>query len=499
MIDRTQKSSRGEEGWNLEASYRGLPSKLFSQVPPTPVKDPKMVLYNEALGKSLGLKFENPKGQESVQIFSGNQLPKGALPIAQAYAGHQFGYFTSLGDGRAVLLGEQITPTGERFDIQLKGSGPTPYSRRGDGRAALGPMLREYIISEAMIALGVPSTRALAVVISGEEIQRESSQPGGILTRVASSHLRVGTFEYVKQFGSEEDLKALADYAIQRHYPYIMKEEGNIYLRFFEAVADRQAALIAKWQLIGFIHGVMNTDNMSISGETIDYGPCAFMDTYDPDTVFSSIDQHGRYAYKNQAPIGQWNLARFAESLLPLIHREPKRGIALMEDRLQKYSTQYQKYWLQGMAEKIGIFQPAKEDEELIEDLLRIMKKNDKDFTNTFFELTYPEKGGGKEDVKKEEGREFSEWLDKWRKRLKEQKATEEEVQKLMKASNPVVIPRNHQVEKALQAAVEEGDYRVLESLLKILQTPYTYSEEKKSYQNPPDPSDEPYVTYCGT
>lgn len=498
MTNRTQNSSRGEEGWNLEASYQGLPTTLFSRVPPTPVKDPKMVLYNEALGESLGLEFENPKGLESVQIFSGNQLPKGALPIAQAYAGHQFGYFTSLGDGRAVLLGEQITPTGERFDIQLKGSGPTPYSRRGDGRAALGPMLREYLVSEAMYALGVPSTRALAVVISGEDIQRETKQPGGILTRVASSHLRVGTFEYARQFGSEEELKALADYAIKRHYPYISKEDGNIYLRFFEAVADRQAALIAKWQLVGFIHGVMNTDNMSISGETIDYGPCAFMDTYDPDTVFSSIDQQGRYAYKNQAPIGQWNLARFAESLLPLVHREPKQGIELMKERLQKYSTRYHEYWLEGMAKKLGIFQTAKEDEELIEDLLRIMKKNGKDYTNTFAALTYQDKNGPGEG-KREEVPEFSRWIDRWEKRLEGQDATEKEVQQLMKASNPVVIPRNHQVERAIHAAVQEGDYRVLESLLKILQTPYTYSEEKKSYQNPPDPSDEPYVTYCGT
>jgi len=498
------------EGWNLEASYQDLPQKLFSKVHPSPVKDPKIVLYNEDLGKALGLNIKAFDKSETRLIFSGNKIPQGGLPIAQAYAGHQFGHFTVLGDGRAILLGEQITPTGERLDIQLKGSGATPYSRRGDGRAALGPMLREYIISEAMHALGIPSTRALAVVSTGERILREKRLPGAILTRVASSHIRVGTFEYISQFGNAEDLKALVDYTIKRHFPEIEKDfneksrEGRDpseeqinekTLRFFDEVLDRQASLIAKWQLVGFIHGVMNTDNMAISGETIDYGPCAFMNTYDPDTVFSSIDRRGRYAYKNQPGIAQWNLARFAETLLPLIHRDQTQGIKLMEKHLQQFTTQYHNYWLEGMGKKLGMFQIQKDDEGLIEELLQIMKEESLDFTNTFVALTY----GKEEELSVTDADRLETWLKKWEKRLDTQQKTREEAQELMKKSNPVVIPRNHQVEKALSAAVDKSDYQVMEELMKVLQEPYRYSEENKIYQKPAGPEEKPYVTYCGT
>jgi len=510
MSEEMKKLSIDVEGWNLEASYQKLPTKFFKTVHPSPVKDPEMVIYNEDLGKSLGISMNDLDNRKNALFFSGNKIPTGGIPIAQAYAGHQFGHFTVLGDGRAILLGEQITPKGERFDIQLKGSGATPYSRRGDGRAALGPMLREYIISEAMYALGIPSTRALAVVSTGERILREKRLPGAILTRVASSHIRVGTFEYISQFGDIKDLKALADYTIERHFPEIEKEfKGKPYeeqepsgdqinakyLTFFDQVLDRQASLIAKWQLVGFVHGVMNTDNMAISGETIDYGPCAFMNTYDPETVFSSIDRGGRYAYKNQPGIGQWNLARFAETLLPLIHQDQAQGIKLMETHLQKFTTQYQKYWLEGMGKKIGIFETAQDDESLIEELLQIMKEENLDFTNTFVALTQ-----GKEKELSVEGEDrFETWLRKWEKRLEEQQKSREEAKKLMEKSNPVVIPRNHQVEKALSAAVDNRDYQVMEDLMKVLLDPYRYSEENEPYRKPPGPEEKPYVTYCGT
>ena len=496
------------EGLNLKTSYQQLPAKLFTSVRPTPVKKPAVVMYNESLGKDLGVAVKNPDSSKIAAVFSGNEIPKDALPIAQAYAGHQFGHFTVLGDGRAILLGEQITPKGERYDIQLKGSGRTPYSRRGDGRAGLGPMLREYIISEALHALGIPSTRALAVVSTGETILREKRLPGAILTRVASSHIRVGTFEYIAHFGNINELKALADYTIERHFPNMMStsppetedygnREGsdNKYLSFFEQVLDRQALLMAKWQLIGFIHGVMNTDNMALSGETIDYGPCAFMNRYDPDTVFSSIDRGGRYAYKNQPQIAQWNLARLAETLIPLIHQDQAQGIETIKKSLQTFSLRYERYWRQNMGKKIGIFQASKEDVPLMEELLQIMKEENQDFTNTFFALTYDKEN----ELTIKEHEQFLAWLDKWKARLEEQKKTEGEVKELMRAHNPVLIPRNHQVERAIDAAVEKEDYSVMENLMKALRSPYQFSSEKEPYQLPPDPSDKPYVTYCGT
>jgi len=372
-----------ETGWNLDNSYARLPELFFTSTNPTAVNAPELIILNYPLATSLGLNVQALQSQDGVAVLAGNHIPEGALPLAQAYAGHQFGRFTMLGDGRAVLLGEQITPLGERFDIQLKGSGKTPYSRGGDGRAALGPMLREYIISEAMHALGIATTRSLAVVTTGETIIRETDQPGAILTRVAVSHLRIGTFQYVSKWGTVEDLRSLADYTLQRHFPDV-DAAPNQYLFLLQEVIKRQAVLIAKWQLVGFIHGVMNTDNMALSGETIDYGPCAFMDSYDPATVFSSIDIHGRYAYGNQPHIAGWNLARFAETLLPLLHVDQAQAINLAQNAISEFSELYHHNWLAGMRAKLGIYNVETQDESLIEGLLNMMQKYGADYTNTF-------------------------------------------------------------------------------------------------------------------
>lgn len=483
-----------ETGWKFDNSYARLPKTFYSRLNPTPVQSPKLIVLNETLANSLGLNAQGLQSDEGVAVLAGNQIPEGASPLAQAYAGHQFGYFNMLGDGRAILLGEQITPQRKRLDIQLKGPGRTPYSRGGDGRAALGPMLREYIISEAMHALGIPTSRSLAVVTTGETIIRETELPGAILTRVASSHLRVGTFQFVANWGSVEDLKALADYSIKRHFPEAEGEE-NPYLSLLQEVINRQAILIAKWQLVGFIHGVMNTDNMTISGETIDYGPCAFMDTYDPATVFSSIDREGRYAYGNQPNIGVWNLARLAESLLPLLDENQEKAVTLAQDRLSNFSHIFKANWLEGMQAKLGIFTKESEDHTLIENLLKIMEKYRADYTNTFTALTYDKQ----ESTKLFGTPEFSEWKKLWQMRLDRQPESKTSSQELMRKSNPIVIPRNHRVEEALDAAVTQGDYRVMERLLNVLSSPYTFTPDKEEYCTLPEPSNQPYRTYCGT
>jgi uncharacterized protein YdiU (UPF0061 family) len=481
-------------GWKLGNSYAKLPESFFTRLEPSPVPSAKLIILNESLAASLGLNAQALKNEDEVDVFAGNRIPEGALSVAQAYAGHQFGHFTMLGDGRAILIGEQITPSGELFDIQLKGSGRTPYSRGGDGRAALGPMLREYIISEAMHALGIPTTRSLAVVTTGEPVIRETELPGAILTRVASSHLRVGTFEYVARRGTLEELQALADYAINRHYQNIDSSD-NRYLSLLHEVIMRQASLIAKWQLVGFIHGVMNTDNMTISGETIDYGPCAFMDAYDPATVFSSIDIHGRYAYGNQSYIAGWNLARFAETLLPLLHDSQEKAIELAQEAISDFSKLYHQDWLKGMRAKLGIFNEEQQDESLVERLLGIMQKNHADFTNTFRALTFD-----KTDETTLTGTlEFKEWHEMWQARLGRQQESKEASKQLMQKSNPALIPRNHRVEDALEAAVNRGDYKVMERLLSVLSSPYIYSSEQAEYTAPSAPSSCPYRTFCGT
>ncbi|MBB3907879.1 protein adenylyltransferase SelO [Anoxybacteroides rupiense] len=482
------------EGWNFDNSYARLPNRFFSKLLPTPVGSPELVILNRPLAVSLGLNDEALASEEGVAVLAGNQVPEGAEPLAQAYAGHQFGYFTMLGDGRAILLGEQITPQGERLDIQLKGSGRTPYSRGGDGRAALGPMLREYIISEAMHALGIPTTRSLAVVTTGETIFRETELPGAILTRVASSHLRVGTFQYAANWGTVEELRTLADYALERHFPNF-ETAPNRYLFLLEEVIKRQAELIAKWQLVGFVHGVMNTDNMTISGETIDYGPCAFMDTYDLATVFSSIDTQGRYAYGHQPYIGGWNLARLAESLLPLLHEEEEQAVESAEAALSAFPNLYQQHWLTGMRAKLGLYTEEEQDAALMTELLQLMQTHQADYTNTFRSLTL----GQLEGMPLFCAKEFRAWHEKWQARLKRQPHAKEEVYELMRNSNPAIIPRNHRVEEALEAAVEHGDYSVMERLLYALSDPYAYSSEQNEYAQLPPPSDRPYRTFCGT
>ncbi|WP_260412547.1 YdiU family protein [Alkalihalobacillus sp. TS-13] len=482
-------------GWNLDNSYARLPKDLYSKIEPLPVRAPELVKLNESLAEELGLNVEDLKSEEGVAVLAGNETPEGAFPLAQAYAGHQFGNFTMLGDGRAMLIGEQNTPDGDRVDIQLKGSGRTPYSRGGDGRAALGPMLREYIISEAMHALRIPSTRSLAVVTTGGQIIREKQLPGAILTRVASSHIRVGTFQYVRGRGNDEDLRALADYTIDRHYPYLKDKGEDRYLILLKEVMKRQAELIAKWQLVGFIHGVMNTDNMTLSGETIDYGPCAFMDTFDAATVFSSIDTQGRYAYRNQPAIGAWNLARLAETLLPLLHEEQDEAVKLAENEIGKFSGFYNAYWLSGMRGKLGIFNEEAEDESLFEDLLKLMQEHEADYTNTFRALTFDNLDDS--DLFKAE--KFTQWHKHWQERLERQEESKDQAYQLMKDNNPALIPRNHRVEEALEAAVERGDYSVMERLLNALSNPYAYTPEQEEYCAQPPKTDRPYVTYCGT
>lgn len=483
-----------ETGLTFDNSYARLPQTFFKSTNPTPVRSPQLIIFNDNLAASLGLDSRELKNEEGIAILAGNKIPSGAFPLAQAYAGHQFGHFTMLGDGRAVLLGEQITPSGERFDIQLKGPGRTPYSRGGDGRAAVGPMLREYIISEAMQGLGIPTTRSLAVVSTGETVIRENNLPGAILTRVAASHIRVGTFQYAAKWGTVEELRQLADYTMKRHYPNI-EEDENRYLTFLKEVIKRQAMLIAKWQLVGFVHGVMNTDNMTISGETIDYGPCAFMDSYDPETVFSSIDVQGRYAYGNQPFIAGWNLARFAETLLPLLHVDDDEAVKIAQREISTFIDLYESHWLEGMRAKLGIFNEEEDDKGLIEDLLNMMKNYKADYTNTFRAFTFDKF----EDTVLYGTEEFNQWNERWHARLERQRETKDDSHQLMRNTNPSVIPRNHRVEEALDAASQQGDYSVMEKLLKVLSNPYGDTPEHTEYCTLPEPSNRPYRTFCGT
>lgn len=480
-------------GWQFDNSYAHLPDSLYVQLNPVPVRAPQMAIFNETLAESLGLDVD-ALSIEAAALFAGNVVPNNAQPIAQAYAGHQFGHFTVLGDGRAILLGEHLTPTGERFDIQLKGSGQTPFSRQGDGRAALAPMLREYIISEAMHALNIPTTRSLAVVTTGETVMRETPLPGAILTRVATSHIRVGTFEYLVRTGNIEGIKILADHVIQRHYPDL-SEANNPYLDLLNRVIDRQASLVAKWLLAGFIHGVMNTDNMTISGETIDYGPCAFMDSYDPNTVFSSIDQYGRYRYGKQPDAAQWNLARFAETLLPLLHPTQEKAVAIAEEAIHAFPELFQNYWLEGMRKKLGLFNEENEDFQLTESLLAWMKKNQADYTHSFRTLA----SASMPTESPYDDAAFVAWHTLWQARRSRQANSNDASIGLMLANNPAIIPRNHNVEEALTAASENSDYSLTHKLLAAVTNPYTDAPEYNEYRTPPPASDRIYQTFCGT
>lgn len=479
-------------GWRLENSYADLPEHFFTRINPIPVNGPQLLLFNTDLAKSLGIDLPADDRGMLAQLFSGNALPRNSSPISQAYAGHQFGHFSILGDGRAHLIGEQITPDNKRFDVQLKGSGPTPYSRNGDGRAALGPMLREYLISEAMNALNIATTRSLALVLTGESVIRSSLLDGAILTRVASSHLRVGTFEYAKVTKGIEGLKPLADYAIARHYPELAYQE-NPYLKFLEAVIDRQAKLVAAWMHIGFIHGVMNTDNMTISGETIDYGPCAFMDIFSMGAVFSSIDSHGRYSYGSQAHAAQWNLVKLAESLLPLLDKNAEKAVKLAEKAIEGYSKSFNQAWISGMRCKLGLFGEEAEDFSLAQKLLDWMQTSRADYTRTFRDLT-----NNILENKVYNSSEFKKWHMQWKARLTRNSKPIKISLCLMRDSNPVIIPKNYYVEEVLVAG-EGGDLKPFMALLDALKNPFEETLSNKVYRNSTIKPDPKYQTFCGT
>jgi uncharacterized protein YdiU (UPF0061 family) len=483
-----------DHGWKFQNSYAQLPEAFYACSQPVPFSKPSLYILNQDLARELGLDFSNGSEPQLAALFTGQQIPRGTTPIAQAYAGHQFGGFTFLGDGRAILLGEHRTPDGKLVDIQFKGSGQTVFSRRGDGRAALGPMLREYIISEAMHALGIPTTRSLAVATTGEPVYREKMLRGAVLTRVAASHIRVGTFQYIAARKETENLKRLADYTISRHYPGLVDTKEK-YLAFLYAVAERQAALIAQWQSVGFIHGVMNTDNMAISGETIDYGPCAFMDTYHPDTVFSSIDDYGRYAYGNQPVIAQWNLARFAETLLPLIHDHLETAIELATKAIHSIPQTYQRYWLQFMGRKLGLTELESGDVGLIESLLEWMQHHKLDFTNTFRDLASETRLA----TEVYQDAAFLKWRTTWEQKLAENGNSRASVAAAMNQVNPAIIPRNHRVEEALAACEQRDEVSVLEQLLQAVTQPYNDLPEFQNYREPPPPTQKCYQTFCGT
>ena len=478
-------------GWHFDNTYSKLSNTFKENIKPTPVHDPELVILNEELASTLNLDFSKTDKKKLAEIFSGNSIPEETNTIAQAYAGHQFGHFTMLGDGRAVLLGEHLVNNDNRFDIQFKGSGRTSFSRGGDGRAALGPMLREYIISEAIHSLNIPTTRSLAVVKTGEKVVRENLLQGAILTRVASSHLRVGTFQYIAATQNIENLNTLVDYTINRHYPEI-KTSNSKALDLLNLVMEKQCQLVINWMRVGFIHGVMNTDNMAISGETIDYGPCAFMDHYDPKTVFSSIDKFGRYAFSNQPPITKWNLARFAECLIPLIDKNEDAAIKLATDLIDNFQNIYEDKWLNMMRDKLGLFGEDKNDKKLINDLFNWMEKNKADYTNTFCNLM---------DINSYEiykNDDFINWKNEWKKRSELNNSTKEKQIKLMKKNNPTVIPRNHKVEEAL-AEADKGSLDKMKKLLAILKNPYDNQNNIQEYQTPAPSNNEKYQTFCGT
>jgi len=492
----------GEISLPFDNSYARLPERFYVRLAPTPVAAPRLIKLNTALAAELGLDAKALASPQGVAVLAGNRIAPGSEPIALAYAGHQFGNFVpQLGDGRAVLLGEIVGRDGIRRDIQLKGSGPTPFSRRGDGRAALGPVLREYIISEAMAALGIPTTRSLAAVTTGEPVMRETALPGAVLTRVASSHIRVGTFQFFAARGDVEALRSLADHAIARHFPDVRgpdaRREGQPYRALFDRVIARQAELIARWMLVGFIHGVMNTDNCSIAGETIDYGPCAFMDAYNPETVFSSIDHGGRYAYGHQPRIAHWNLARFGETLLPLLADDSDAALAIANESLGAFQACYAEALIGGMRRKLGLFSEEEGDGALAQDLLNVMSDGEADFTLTFRRLD-PELDAGVLTLFKNPDA-YDAWAVRWRERLAREPQDAAARRLAMRSANPAYIPRNHRVEAALAAAVEREDFAPFEELLKVLARPFEDRAEFASYAEPPPADQRVCQTFCGT
>ena len=481
--------SLSDSGWNLQSSYTQISDKLFSELKPDAVTNPSTVIVNNELAKKLGLNLKGMSKKDLSNLFSGNTLPHGSKPFAQAYAGHQFGQFTILGDGRAHIVGEQVTPDGEIFDIQYKGSGRTPYSRGGDGKAALGPMLREYLISEAMYYLGIPTTRSLAVVETGEKVYREVPLKGSILTRVASSHIRIGTFQFLAAHKDYEGMKSLLDFSIKRHFSNLKFSE-NLAIEFIKAVMQKQINLIVEWMRVGFIHGVMNTDNSTISGETIDYGPCAFMDHYDANTVFSSIDTQGRYSFANQPSIIQWNLVRLAECLLPLIDKDEKRSIEIAQNLINTFSSLFKDKWLQMMKKKLGIKDQSEDDEELINNLIKWMQQKKPDFTNTFCNLMNYDHA----DDEEFEDDEFNNWKREWKKRVESKEYLD-----VMMSCNPTLIPRNYLVEEALSEAETDGKFDKFNELNEIISSPYQLKKVNIKYLETPSKTNIPYKTFCGT
>ena len=485
----------------FQNSYVALPDNFFARVAPTPVAAPRLIKLNRPLARQLGLDPDQLETPEGAEILAGKTLPDGADPIAMAYAGHQFGHFVpQLGDGRAILLGEVVDESGIRRDIQLKGSGPTPFSRRGDGRAALGPVLREYIVSEAMAAMGIPTTRSLAAVMSGEPVYREAALPGAVLTRVASSHIRVGTFQYFAARGDTDAVRRLADHVIGRHYPELAGRELP-YHALLDAVITRQAELIARWLLVGFIHGVMNTDNCSVAGETIDYGPCAFMDAYDPKTVFSSIDEMGRYAFANQPRIALWNLSRLAESLLPLFSEDKDEAIKQAEAALDGFADRFTAAHQAGLRAKLGLFTEREGDQPLAQALFDAMTAGKADFTLTFRRLSEAAGDGDEGKVRAlfEDPAGFDEWAPRWRQRLSEEPQSPAERRAAMRKVNPAFIPRNHRVEAVIAAAVANGDFAPFEELLTVLASPFEDQPALAAYAEPPQPEQRVLQTFCGT
>ncbi len=488
-------------------AYATLPENFFRRETPTAVKAPVLQKFNKSLATELGFDVDGISDEELADVFGGNAIPAGADPLAMAYSGHQFGNLNpTLGDGRAILLGDLIDSHGQRRDIQLKGAGTTAFSRMGDGRSPLGPAMREYILCEAMYALGVPTTRALALVSTGEKVVRDRLEPGAVFTRVAASHIRVGTFQFLALNGDADGLKVLADHIIERHYPDINSNADDRYVQLFRAVCKRQAELIAKWMNLGFIHGVMNTDNMTISGETIDYGPCAFMDTYHAAQVFSSIDRQGRYAYQNQPAIGQWNLARLAEPMLSLFDSDQKEAIAKASAVLKEYPDMYESAWRDGFNRKLGFKETVGTDQPPRQQLLDILERGEIDFTLFFRHLSHLPVTQDREPVLElitvfqgnSIRNELNEWLDQWLAQLTEQAIEPAQATELMNQNNPAIIPRNHRVAEAIKAA-EGGDYSVFENLLKALEKPYEELAEFEDYQKPPQPEEAVIRTFCGT
>ncbi|HEV2148205.1 MAG TPA: YdiU family protein [Longimicrobiaceae bacterium] len=486
----------------FDNTYARLPERFFARVAPTPVRGPRLVRVNGPLAAQLGLGPDWLASEEGVEVLAGNRVVETAEPIATAYAGHQFGVFVpQLGDGRAVLLGEIVDRAGVRRDVQLKGSGRTPFSRGGDGRAPLGPVLREYVVSEAMAALGIPTTRALAAVTSGEVVVRETILPGAVLTRVASSHVRVGTFQFFASRGDVEGLRLLADHVIARHYPDAARTERP-YRALLDAVVRAQAGLIAEWMLVGFIHGVMNTDNMSIAGETIDYGPCAFMDAYDPGAVFSAIDRQGRYAYFRQPAIGEWNLARFAECLLPLLSDDTGAAIAEAEEALDAFRSVYERAYQAGLGRKLGLLGEREGDAELGRDLLEAMGANGADFTLTFRRLSRAASGDADDAGVRSlfaDPSAFDEWASRWRRRLDQEPTDAAARRAAMLAVNPAYVPRNHRVEAVIRAAVDEDDFAPFHELVAVLSNPYEEQAPFARYADPPEEDERVFRTFCGT